>query len=89
MKIKKIFNTPKAETTDVLCDICGKSCKTDHGFEYMKLKAFWGYDTDHDLEKWSAHICEACVIKHLEPLIIFDKESYNIGGAGLQFGENK
>jgi hypothetical protein len=89
MKISKIVNTPIIENTDVICDICGSSCKTEHGFEYMKLKAFWGFDSHHDLEKWTAQVCESCVIKHLESLIKFNKEGFNINGAGLQFGDNK
>lgn len=58
----------KKETTvvvDIICDSCGKSCKTDFGFEYMEMKAFWGYNSKKDMEKWSAQICEKCVDEKL------------------------
>ena len=72
MKIQKIIDVPKAKTEDVICDICGKSCKTEHGFEYMKLKTWWGFESNHDMEKWTAQVCESCVEEHLVPLINFN-----------------
>ena len=66
----------KKETTvvnDIICDSCGQSCKTDFGFEYMELKAFWGYASKNDMEKWSAQVCEKCVDEKLS-FIKFKKE---------------
>lgn len=79
---KEIINQPKEVVTDVICDCCGKSCNTEYGPEYMKLEASWGFMSNHDLENWSAQICEECVIKQLQPLIEFHKIS-SIGGREL------
>jgi len=46
---------------DIICDCCGKSCKTDYGFEYMTMLAKWGFGSNKDMERWGAHICERCV----------------------------
>lgn len=59
MKIKKALNKKENIVTDVICDICGKSCKKDERivdnelridqgdvfylFEYMTLYANWGF----------------------------------------------
>ncbi len=59
---------------DVLCDSCGKSCKTEYGFEYLKLSTHWGYFSNKDLVKYDAQICEQCVDEKLG-FINFQKES--------------
>lgn len=53
------------EINDILCDCCGKSCKTSLGFEYLDLKTTWGYDSKKDSQEWSAQICEKCVDEKL------------------------
>lgn len=82
--------------TDVVCDVCGESCKAgtfDHmnpvegeepqyQFEYMKLKVSWGFFSRHDLETWTADVCESCVEKVLMPVIPF-KKTGSIGGQPL------
>jgi hypothetical protein len=74
--IKKEFRDVRIEVShDVICDICGNSCSYgEFGFEYMNLDANWGYNSKLDGEKWSAQICENCVIEHLKPLIKFNIE---------------
>ena len=57
-----------------ICDMCGKSCMKGHEYVSMELSAYWGYASRHDLEIWSADICEDCVEQKLEPLINFQKE---------------
>lgn len=87
MEIKEVQKLKTQVVTDILCDICGASCKVsegicdndlriDHGevhreFEYMHLKAIWGYRTKKDNEKWTAYVCEKCVDEKLVPLIKF------------------
>lgn len=77
-EVKKILKINKEIVTDILCDCCGESCMTqDHGetarsFEYMRLSACWGYDSNKDLEKWDAFLCEKCVDEKL-PFIKFQK----------------
>ena len=89
MVVKEIQNRKTEVTTDVICDICGKSCKVaehrvenesrpDNGeiiysFEYMTLSADWGFDSKKDGEKWTAHVCEKCVDEKLT-YIKFKKE---------------
>lgn len=63
--------------TDIKCDSCGKSCKTPEpigGFEFMELKANWGFNSEFDLQTWSAKICESCVMKKLREFINFKVE---------------
>ena len=63
-------------TEDVICDMCGKSCKIDLGrfneFPHMKLEANWGYGSQKDCTYWRAQICETCVDNKLKPLINFE-----------------
>lgn len=62
-------------TKDILCDSCGKSCKTEYGGDHMNLHANWGFMTSKDLEKWTAQLCETCVDKLLT-FVKFKKETY-------------
>lgn len=78
--------------TDVLCDICGQSCKVDEGvvdnpvrddhgqtyydFEYMKLQANWGYHSPKDCEEWTAQVCFKCVEEKLAPMVKFKTRFY-------------
>jgi hypothetical protein len=77
MEIKEIQTKKQEVVVDIICDSCGQSCKkyqsnvdnpvrTDHGepyysFEYMELKATWGYHSDYDTEQWTAQVCQKCV----------------------------
>ena len=50
---------------DVICNMCGKSCKPydgfDHGFSCATLTAHWGYFSDNrDGEIHEAHLCQKC-----------------------------
>ena len=61
--------------TNVLCDICGKSCRTpelgSEVFEHSTLYADWGYCSKRDGDKWEADFCEECsenLKKHIELL---------------------
>lgn len=78
---------------DIICDCCGESCEVfsalvdnpindDFGkirksFEYMVLKANWGYFSDSDGESWEANVCEKCVKEKLS-FINFKKKHYFI-----------
>ena len=46
--------------TDVFCDICGKSCKTEMDYEFAVLAADWGFDSKKDGEHHHCDICEDC-----------------------------
>ena len=91
MDIIEIQNKKTEVVTDVLCDCCGKSCKVDEGkienearvdtgepyysFEYMQLRAHWGYHSGKDLQEWTAKVCEKCVDEKFS-FIKFKKENY-------------
>ena len=64
--------------SDVICDICGKSCKDgiDMNFEFMTLSADWGYASGFDTESWRAEVCIKCVVKKLKPIVKFRVDSY-------------
>ena len=73
-------------TTDVICDSCGKSCKTfldqkkkHFDFEFMTLEAKWGYGTGKDMERYQAQVCERCVDEKLSPIIKFRKNDMRFG----------
>ena len=68
-KVKKTVEVVK----DILCDSCGESCKKGNSFEYMELQANWGFNSEKDLEQWTAQICEKCVDEKFR-FIIFDKK---------------
>lgn len=74
METKKTIAKNIEITDDIICDICGKSCKTEYGFEYLDCNTTWGFESDKDMETWSAHICEKCVDEKLN-FIKFKKES--------------
>lgn len=49
---------------DIICDICGRSCK-DYldNFECALLESCWGYTSKKDLEKHECYMCEECYDK--------------------------
>lgn len=89
---KRIVTTQKEIYDEVTCDCCGKSCKvyeylidnpenpdcglTEYVFEFIELKATWGYYSNKDGQKWVAQICESCVDTKLTVLINFEKSRY-------------
>lgn len=73
MEINEVVKKDVEVIADIICDSCGNSCKTDADFEFIEMKANWGYNTKKDMEKWTAHICEKCVDEKLA-FINFKKE---------------
>ena len=41
---------------EVLCDICGKSCKKTCDNEFASLTATWGYDSKKDLLRHNKYV---------------------------------
>ena len=58
---------------DILCDMCGNSCRSGDYYNRMKLYAHWGYDSAKDGEFYIADVCETCVDKVLVPITKFRK----------------
>jgi hypothetical protein len=79
------------ETNEVACDICSESCENIEAtkawdlegnkkeYDYVELKATWGYFSDYDGENWEAHVCVKCIKQHLLPLIKFNVRDYMYG----------
>ncbi|MDM5076628.1 hypothetical protein OB931_09595 [Aeromonas media] len=53
---------PTEQVIDILCDVCGRSTKTNFGTnEYGSLSADFGYGSQHhDGERYKVHLCEGC-----------------------------
>jgi len=61
--VKTKIEKRKVEVTkDIVCNICGTSCKASpgYGFSYATLKAHWGYCSNRDGQVHEAHICNSC-----------------------------
>lgn len=94
MEIKEVQSKKSEVVTDILCDICGKSCKVDettitnpfrpdkgekiYDFSCIRLEKYWGYGSARDEEYWEAQICDKCIDEHLVKIIKFNKFHYNI-----------
>jgi hypothetical protein len=62
MQIKELVQ--RSEITDVICDICNKSCCGEGGgCEYVAIDHFWGYYSNKDGTKTECDICESCFVK--------------------------
>lgn len=68
MKKYQIQKTPVL--ADVLCDVCGNSCKTPQDdYEVATLSAQWGYHSRKDGESYHRDLCETCfddVVQYLQ-----------------------
>jgi len=73
---ERFIYQPTMVLDDIICDICGNSCKKSMNYEYMNLHAAWGYESGYDGQVWTADVCVECVLKNLIPLIKF-KENYD------------
>ena len=46
---------------DIICDICGKSCRGGSDlYEFSTFSASWGYGSRKDCDTWKCDICEEC-----------------------------
>jgi hypothetical protein len=79
MKKVELKTIKKEVVTDITCDCCGKSCNTEYGFEFMDLKANWGYCSNHDLQTWTAQVCEDCIVEKFG-FVNFNKDKSKING---------
>lgn len=67
MRVNKTIQVQENTLVDLLCDVCGKSCRhdvcfkhPDYGFEFATIKAKWGYFSDSDGKSYKIEICEDC-----------------------------
>ena len=51
---------------EVICDICGQSCKKTYNNEFASLSATWGYDSSNDFTRHEIDICENCFNKTIQ-----------------------
>ena len=74
MIVKEKVLTEVQEITDIICDICGHSCKKDIesnicDYEYATLSASWGYYSNKDAVTWVCNICENCADKIMKYIV--------------------
>ncbi len=63
MLVKEIV--PTEQVVDILCDVCGRSTKTNFGTnQYGSLSADFGYGSRHDGERYKVHLCEMCFFRY-------------------------
>ena len=64
---------------DIICDMCGKSCKIDdeggENYEFATLTAEWGYHSKHDMETIKIELCEDCCYKLKDIIEKYKKEN--------------
>jgi|SRR5690554_5104155 len=57
----KIIKKSEIDTvTDVLCDMCQTTTRTEGGHQFAALTARWGRGSHHDGERYELHLCEVC-----------------------------
>ena len=63
--MKKLKKLPVDRIVDVVCDVCGQSCKNDVSIEYAQLHVpgGWGYGSRKDGEWHDCDLCEDCYDK--------------------------
>lgn len=60
--------------SDVICNLCGKTCNAAKGqeetpsYEFATISASWGYFSTHDMDVHEAHVCNLCYDSVLTPL---------------------
>jgi hypothetical protein len=64
--MKKTKKVECQKLDEVVCDICGQSCKKTHDNEFASLSATWGYDSKKDLLRHNIDLCEDCFDKTIE-----------------------
>lgn len=66
VKVEKIIDTVE----DILCDMCGGSCKTpeDGYVNSANLSANWGYGSLQDGKSYNIDLCEKCFNKTIAAL---------------------
>lgn len=67
-RVKKVVTREETFVSDVLCNVCGKTCKDDldMNFECATVHANWGYGSRKDTELHEAHICEDCYDEYVK-----------------------
>lgn len=64
--MRKFRKRLRSEVSDIVCDVCGRSCLTDCSMgdpamaEYATLEAQWGYCSKRDGERYQCEMCEDC-----------------------------
>jgi tRNA U54 and U55 pseudouridine synthase Pus10 len=65
--MQKIGEVTREDVVDIICDVCGSSCKQDNwGYEFARLHSRWGYASTKDMEEHTCDLCETCYDKVAE-----------------------
>lgn len=67
--MKKTKEKLVLQLDDIVCDICGDSCKKNLDIESAKLFAHWGYDSKKDGDVYDIDLCEKCFDRTLNYLM--------------------
>jgi hypothetical protein len=67
--MKKTKEKLVLQIDDIICDICGASCRKTCDIESAKLFAHWGYDSKRDGDVFDIDICESCFEKILKYML--------------------
>lgn len=60
--VKKTFD----DLDDILCDVCGSSCKKVYNIESASISVQWGYESKKDGQYFDVDLCESCFDKTIE-----------------------
>ena len=69
--MKKTKKVECEKLDEVVCDICGQSCKKDFDNEFASLTATWGYNSKKDLTRHDIDLCEGCFDKTIGKFKIY------------------
>lgn len=65
--MKKYKKVLKNEISDIICDVCSRSClkspEAPYSAEFASLNAEWGYWSQKDGQKCNLDMCEDCFDK--------------------------
>ena len=60
------MNEPTQIDADIHCAVCGTKTRVPgYGQQFGTLQARWGYGSEHDGERYRAHLCESCFFSTL------------------------
>lgn len=69
-----MIKTEKQEVTEIkdvpvsiTCNCCGEeSEEVQYNAQYQEIYLSFGYGSQFDMETWSIHLCEDCLVKYIK-----------------------
>jgi len=86
--MKVVSETDPCTVTDVICDMCGDSTRTESGqHQFGTMHASWGEGSSYPGEEYELHLCENCFFVQVSTIqrtrwvgVMFDDEGDTILG---------